>query len=145
MPDAAGTFIGQKTLTGDYTSTTTIDAKQTDATAGLAAIGDDKNVLSILFTKNKIKLVTLKNGIDSTIAQNSVRAKTKIYLKMQVTEGRYFTYSYSTNGKDYTVLNKKPVDGIYLPPWDRGIRTGLISKGNPNQKAVFESFGMISN
>ena len=145
LPEAAGAFIGQKTLTGNYTSTTTVDAKQTSATAGLAAIGDEKNVLSILFTKNKIKVVALKNGVDSTIAQNSVSAKTKIYLKMQVTEGRYFTYSYSTNGKNYTVLNKKPADGIYLPPWDRGIRAGLISKGNPDQKTVFESFRMISN
>ncbi|HEX8676167.1 MAG TPA: hypothetical protein VF700_03050 [Segetibacter sp.] len=132
-------------MTGNYTSTTTVDTKQTNATAGLAAIGDEKNVLSILFAKNKIKVVALKNGVDSTIAQNSVSAKTKIYLKMQVTEGRYFTYSYSTNGKNYTVLNKKPADGIYLPPWDRGIRAGLISKGNPNQKAVFESLRMISN
>jgi beta-xylosidase len=145
LPEAAGAFIGRKTLTGNYTSTTTVDTKQTNATAGLAAIGDEKNVLSILFAKNKIKVVALKNGVDSTIAQNSVSAKTKIYLKMQVSEGRYFTYSYSTNGKNYTVLNKKPADGIYLPPWDRGIRAGLISKGNPNQKAVFESFRMISN
>lgn len=145
LAEPAGAFIGQKTRTGDYTAITIVNAKRTNATAGLAAIGDEKNVLSILATRNKIKVVALKNGIDSTIAQNTKRAKNKIYLKMQVKEGRYFTYSYSTNGNNYSVLNKKPIDGIYLPPWDRGLRAGLISKGNPDQEAVFESFKMIND
>ncbi len=145
LPVAAGSFIGQKILTGDYNATVTVKTKKTDAVAGLAAIGDDKNVLSILFNKDTIKLVALKNGIDSTIALNSIKAKKKIYLKMQVTGGRYFTYSYSTNGNDYTVLNEKPVDGIFLPPWDRRVRAGLISKGYPDQKAFFDAFEMISD
>lgn len=145
LPVAAGAFIGRKTLSGNYNAAVIIKTKKTDAVAGLAAIGDDKNVLSVLFANDTIRLIALKNGIDSTIALNAIKAKKKISLKMQVTEGRYFTYSYSTNGNDYIVLNEKPIDGTFLPPWDRAVRAGVISKGNPGQKAVFDSFEMINN
>jgi hypothetical protein len=39
-------------------------------------------------------------------------------------------------------MNTTPVDGSFLPPWDRAVRAGLIAKGTAGQKAVFERFEM---
>jgi hypothetical protein len=64
---------------------------------------------------------------------------------MQAKDGRYFTFLYSIDGSDYTALNNNPIDAIFLPPWDRAVRAGLIAKGDSAKKAVFESFEMVSD
>jgi len=144
-PVSSGAFLGQKILTGDYTATTTIVKKGTDAAAGIGAIGDDKNTLSVLYENDSVKLVQLKEDTAKVLAVRPLKAKKEINLKMQATGGRYFTFSYAADGADYTIINDKPVDAIFLPPWDRAVRAGLVSKGSSDGKAVFESFEMVSD
>lgn len=144
LPVKAGAFIGQKILTGDYTATATIKKKETDAAAGIAAIGDDHNTLSLLYSNDSVRLVRLKDDTGRVIASQTIAVKKRLEMKMQVTGGRYFTFLYSADGADFIPINDKPVDAIFLPPWDRAVRVGLISKGNTEQKAVFESFDMKS-
>jgi beta-xylosidase len=142
---AAGAFLGQKILTGDYTATVEIKKNETSAAAGIGAIGDDKNTLSILYSNDSLKLVKLKEDTATIISLALVNAKKKINLRMQAKGGRYFTFEYSVDGAPYKALNEKPVDAIFLPPWDRAVRVGLIAKGEPDKKVVFESFEMTSN
>ena len=59
---------------------------------------------------------------------------------MQVANGKDITFLYSLDGKDFKTVNSQPADGSYLPPWDRSIRVGLLSKGNEGQKAIFDRF-----
>jgi hypothetical protein len=37
-------------------------------------------------------------------------------------------------------MNEVLVSGNFIPPWDRAVRVGLISRGPANQQAVFNSF-----
>ena len=53
-------------------------------------------------------------------------------------------FYYSKDGKNYRVLNDTPVNGSFLPPWDRAVRAGVISKAASNEKAVFENFNLTS-
>ncbi|HEX8277961.1 MAG TPA: glycoside hydrolase, partial [Segetibacter sp.] len=144
-PVSAGAFLGQKILTGDYTATTIIKRKETDAAAGIGAIGDDRNTLSLLYRGDSVKLVRLKDDTATIVAAASIEVKKNIGLRMQAKGGRYFTFLYSADGSAYTALNDKPIDAIFLPPWDRAVRAGLIAKGDPASKAVFESFEMVSD
>jgi xylan 1,4-beta-xylosidase len=64
---------------------------------------------------------------------------------MQVKNNKDITFSYSMDGKFYKGLNKGPVDASFLPPWDRGVRVGLVAEGNPSQKAVFKNFSIKSS
>lgn len=143
-PVSSGAFLGQKILTGDYSATTSIRKKGTDADAGLAAIGDDKSTLSLLYTGDSVRLIKLKEDTATTVAAKAISVNERVNLKMTVTAGRYFTFSYAPDGGEYTVINEKPVDAIFLPPWDRAVRAGLISKGSRSQKVVFENFELVS-
>ncbi|MDB5250183.1 MAG: xylB [Segetibacter sp.] len=145
LPVSAGAFVGHKITTGDYSATTTIRKKDTDAASGIGAIGDERNTLSVFFSGDTIKLVRLKDDSALTVASRKVDVKKKLDLKMEAKGGRYFTFSYSADGEDFVTLNDKPIDAIFLPPWDRAVRAGLVAKGNAGQKAVFESFELVSN
>jgi xylan 1,4-beta-xylosidase len=140
---SAGSFVGQKILTGDFTATTAVIKKGTKADAGIAAIGDDKNTLSLLYTDDSVRVVKLKDDSLFTLASLPLPAKKVVNFKMQATGGRYYTFSAAADGGPFTTINSKPIDGIFLPPWDRGIRAGLVAKGNG--KAIFEDFKMTSD
>lgn len=62
---------------------------------------------------------------------------------MRVKDGKDVTFSYSHNEGSPKVLNNEPIDGSYLPPWDRALRIGVAAKGNASQKAVFEEFEVM--
>jgi len=140
----SGAFLGQKILIGDFTATTTIQKKGTKSAAGFGAIGDDKNVLSVLYSDDSVRLIKLKEDTVTTLAVRPLSAQKNVNFKMQVTGGRYYTFSYAADGGAYTVINEKPVDAIFLPPWDRAVRAGLFSRGRSG-KAVFDSFEMVSD
>jgi xylan 1,4-beta-xylosidase len=60
-------------------------------------------------------------------------------LRVKSSGGRKLQFSY-VNGASGApmMLNKEPVDGGYLPPWDRAVRVGLVVIG----KGVGEFEGM---
>jgi beta-xylosidase len=140
MPSPSGAYLGVKTLSGNYTSTVEVKTKRTNAASGIGAIGDDKNTVSVLYNDNVIKLVQLKEGIESEVLQKKINVRGKIYLQMQVKNGKDLTFFYSLDGKNFQQLNATPVDGRFLPPWDRSLRVGLIAKGETDQKVSFNKF-----
>jgi xylan 1,4-beta-xylosidase len=138
-----GAFIGQKILSGDFTATANLIKKGTRSNAGIAAIGDDKNTLSLLYHRDSVRLIKLKDDTTTTLASVAVAAKQSVSFKMQATGGRYYTFSVAADGGPFTTVNPKPIDGLFLPPWDRAVRAGLISKGKG--KAKFDSFQLVSD
>ena len=141
MPSSSGAYIGTKTTSGTYTATAEIKTKRTTATAGIGLIGDDKNTVSALLKDGVLKIIQLKDGKETEVGQGNVNAKKEAYVQMQVSNGKDIVFLYSTDGKRFQPIGK-PVDGSYLPPWDRALRVGLIAKGNANQKATFDNFTM---
>ncbi|MEJ7828777.1 MAG: family 43 glycosylhydrolase [Segetibacter sp.] len=137
---ASGSYLGQKILWPNYTATTAILTKGRDAIAGLGAIGDDENTLSVVLSEDRISVIQLKRNKDTTLLEKSIDRSKRVYLRMTVEGGKDYTFLYSTDGKNFQALNDKPVSGMYLPPWDRAVRAGLISKGNNNQYATFDWF-----
>jgi beta-xylosidase len=141
---SSGAYLGQKIYWGDYTATTAILTKEQDAIAGLGAIGDDENTLSVVLSGDKIKVNQLKKNKDTTLSEKSIGRSKRVYLRMNVHGGKDYNFSYSTDGNNFHTLNDKPISGMYLPPWDRAVRAGLISKGNNNQHATFDWFRLDS-
>ena len=139
-----GAFIGQKTLSSDYTAQVMVNNRKSDAVAGLAAIGDERNVVSVLAGKDSIRVVQVRAGREMVLASRPQKTGKKLFLKMEVKNGKDVQFFYSNKDNNYQVLNETPVNGAFLPPWDRAVRVGVISKGNPEQKAVFKDFQLIS-
>jgi beta-xylosidase len=140
---SAGAFMGQKILTGDFTARVDLLKKGTKPSAGIAAIGDDKNTLSLLYSGDSVRLIKLKDDTATVLASLPLTAKQAVNFKMQATGGRYYTFSVAADNGSFTPVNTKPIDGLFLPPWDRAVRAGVVSKGNG--KAKFASFQMAGD
>lgn len=140
QPGISGSFIGQRILSDDYTATTLVRAKQSTSSAGLAAIGDDDDIVSVLLRNNQLEISRVKSGFESIIGIYEIPASDTVYLQMWVRDKYRISFLYSINGKDFKELNQNPVVATYLPPWDNPPRAGLISRGNINEEAVFDKF-----
>ena len=144
-PTVTGAFVAQKTLGADYTADVVILNNRTNATAGLAAIGDEKNTVSIVSAGDSVMVVQLRNGKPTVIASRALSKRKKLHLRMQVKNGKDISFFYSTKNNEYQPLNETPVNGAFLPPWDRAVRVGLISKGNSQHISVFKDFTLTTS
>ena len=144
LPAPSGAFIGQKTYSAAYDASVQIKLKKSSAGAGIAAIGDDNNMIRAVLQNDSIKIVQLKDGRDSVLHGTQVKRTRNAFLKMEVRNGKDLTFFISEKGKAFTALNATPVDAAFLPPWDRAVRVGLIAEGVPDQTAVFKKFSLAS-
>ncbi|MGZ5192129.1 MAG: glycoside hydrolase family 43 protein, partial [Flavisolibacter sp.] len=141
MPGSTGAFLGHKIVSANFTATTKIHLKKSDASTGLAVIGDDNNMIAALFTGDSLKLVRIKAGKEEVITSKILSKSKKMNLQVRVVNGKDISFYY---GNNFLPLHDLPLDGSYLPPWDRAIRVGLISKGTPGTKAVYDRFELAN-
>lgn len=134
----SGAFVGLKTLAGNYHSEVTV--LPSTAEAGIALIGDDKNMVRCLVSSGSIIVSHLRDDKETIVWKQSVTSTPSIRIRMEVKDGKEITFTYSANGSGFVKAHDQPIDGHFLPPWDRAVRVGLVSKGSASQKAVFEFF-----
>jgi hypothetical protein len=135
--------MGQKTSGGNYSATIRI-RKKSKADAGIAAIGDEKNLLGAFYRKGRVELTEVRDGKSKHLNfMISNIHKKNVTLRMTVRQGKTYSFYYSFDGKNFTLLNPDPVDGSYLPPWDRAVRAGIAGKGGDGKKAIFDEFEII--
>ncbi len=144
LPDVTGAFMGQATLAGNYIASTIINTSKSTARAGIAAIGDEKNMISCLYGNGKLTVVEVKDGKEKELFTKKIEAGKQIALQMRVKDGGNISFSYALKKEDFIPLHEAPVNGKFLPPWDRAVRAGLVSKGTVDKVAVFKEFEMTS-
>jgi xylan 1,4-beta-xylosidase len=137
---AGGAFVAVKALAPNFQAETTVIPSATSA--GLGLIGDDQNMVRVLVTSNTITVSKLERDKEAVVTQQPISTVRPVKLRMEVKGGHEITFAYSTDGSNFTSLTPTPIDGKYLPPWDRAVRIGLIGKGNGGQNASFESFSV---
>jgi beta-xylosidase len=135
----AGATIARSTLLGDYVAETEVSADPT-VRAGLAAVGDGDNALGISVLANKVMVWRLGNGMSQLVAEGAAPIKTQ--LRMTAAKGH--VYSFATSGDSGVTwepigsyVDSQAVDPD-LPPWDRGVRVGLVASGPAGATAKFE-------
>ena len=150
-PDKGGAALGRHTLTGTYTATTTLltpAALPAGTTAGLAAHGDPKNALALTAGGGKLQLWERRDGKQQVLAETPLPATAgkAVQLRMQVTGGNSYRFSYSADGTTWTnpLPNDGAINGQFLPPWDRGVRVGVLAQGPTSVTAAFERFTLNS-
>lgn len=144
LPSVSGAYLGTKIFSANYSATALLRTDKSNSAAGVGFIGDDKNVISMLFDDNKLTLVQLQDGKETNVVTRKLKAKNRLWIRGEVSANTMIRFYYSKDGKNYKVLNDNPVNGSFLPPWDRAVRAGVISKGAANEKAVFENFNLTS-
>ncbi|HWJ91333.1 MAG TPA: family 43 glycosylhydrolase [Flavisolibacter sp.] len=136
----SGSYVAQKIMKADYTATTFVKAKKSSAIPGIAAIGDEKNMVSAQYTSGSVNVIVLRDGREELLTSGKIGAQKNLWLRLRSQNGKDLFLSYSINGKDFIALNELPIDGSFLPPWDRAVRVGIISKGSADQKAAYDGF-----
>jgi xylan 1,4-beta-xylosidase len=137
-PSNGGAFIGFKTLSSNYQAE--IVLLPSTAASGIGLVGDDKNMIRLLVSGSELIVSKLENDKETVVIKQSITSSPRIYLRMDVSNGSHVSFSYSIDGTSFVKINDNAVDGHALPPWDRAVRVGLISKGEVSQKTVIESF-----
>lgn len=144
LPSVSGAYVGRSVLTSNYNANVTLQKKSSSG-AGLALIGDDKNIVYASVLNNKIQLIKIKQGKTEVLAEKSIKMPSRLVLRVQVENNTQAFFSYSEDGVLFTMLNDNIADISYLPPWDRAVRVGLVSKGSIGQAAFFEKFMLSSD
>ncbi|MGB8193259.1 MAG: glycoside hydrolase family 43 protein [Chitinophagaceae bacterium] len=136
-------YLGQKTYSNHYDIVAAINTKRSDTEVGIGAIGDDADQVNVLYGNDTIRVMMLKDNKETIVGKWPVsgRNENTLSLKMSVQNGKDISFYY-TYGTVYTMLNEIPVDGSFLPPWDRAVRAGLIVRGQAGRKGVYEWFEM---
>ena len=135
-----GNFLAQKTITGDYTASVKLDLQKSTANGGIAIIGDEKNLVALVYRENAFHLLQVKDGNEIELSQKPLSLGKQCYLQIKVKGANNASFYFSTDGKKYFVINSTPIDIKYLPPWDRAVRAGVIAHGANDKQAVFDDF-----
>ncbi|GAB3559741.1 family 43 glycosylhydrolase [Spirosoma fluminis] len=144
QPDKIGEYIAHRTTAGNYTAQTTIRRQISTAEAGLALIGDDDNAVGISLANGQTTVWKREKGVDQKLATANVVTGETITLRSTVKNGKTISFAYSVDGKPFVSVDTSPIDGSFLPPWDRAVRVGLTAKGNREQAALFDAFTITS-
>jgi xylan 1,4-beta-xylosidase len=143
LPVTSGAYIGQSILSGKYSAEVTVQ-KNSTSQAGLALIGDDKNIVYAVVDSNAVRLVQVKKGEAEVIAAATIGKLLDVSIRVAVKNNTEVTFAYSTDGKRFTTLNTNAAHIAYLPPWDRAVRVGLVSKGPVEKAAFFKNFILVN-
>jgi xylan 1,4-beta-xylosidase len=144
-PDKGGAALGRPTLAANYSATTTLlnpASLPAGALAGLAALGDPSNALGLLAGGGKLQVQELRDGKTRTLAEAALPAGAALHLRVQDQGGSHYRFAYSPDGRTWTELLPagQAADGSFLPPWDRGVRVGVVAQGPATATATFERF-----
>lgn len=135
-------FLGQKTYTANYEVVVTLRQDKSTAEAGAAIIGDDKNYAAAIVKGRKVQLVEVRNGKSTVVNTQDIGRNKKIKFKIVVSNTTQLDFHYAETGNDFKLLGTAKAEG--LPPWDRALRAGLISKGTAQQVGIFDDFSLQS-
>jgi hypothetical protein len=104
-------------------------------------VGDLNNALGVWVKEGQISLWQTKGDTTRTVAQQKLPKGQTVQLRMTAAEGHQYRFAWSPDGSTWNELNAdKPLDGSYLPPWDRGIRVGLLARGPAGSDVQFDWF-----
>jgi hypothetical protein len=142
--DKSGAFLGQKTYTANYDAEVTL-IPPFSAEAGIGVIGDEKNLIAATIKNDLFTVRKIEKDEETIVFEKKIPFNDEVYLRLKVTDVKDLTFEYSDDCRKYIALGNKSIDAFYLPPWDRAVRVGLISKGSPNLQSFFDNFVLRNN
>jgi beta-xylosidase len=145
--DLLGGVLAVKTTSGQYSAETVLrrDHWEAGTVAGLSAFGDLDNALGLAFDGEKLRLWRRAHKKDETVMSVDAPTGERLFLKLNARDGHKMTFSMSADGQNWQqVAPEAPLEGNYLPPWDRGIRVALTVGGGTEAAATFEAMRVVS-
>ncbi|GAB2515378.1 glycoside hydrolase family 43 protein [Spirosoma aerophilum] len=125
----AGTFQGLVVKNGTYTLVADL-VPQTDLLQSLCLYGDAQNQLGIGIRQGTLELWQIKAGTRTILKTQPMPANSSLAtLQLRSKRGQFYEFGwYTTDGK-YHPMTNTPLDGSFLPRWDRAPRVGVSVRG----------------
>ncbi len=127
--DTAGTFLGWVLKGGAFRFSATIYPQQ-DLLQSICLYGDSKNKLGLGVRAGQLELWQVKDGVRSVL-KTEILADTAqpVTLQLQSRAGRFYQLGWGPDAKNIKLLAEAPLDGSFLPRWDRAPRAGISLSG----------------
>jgi xylan 1,4-beta-xylosidase len=124
-----------------FVAETSVDTRQLAAAsfAGLVVYGDRANHLALVTDGKTIQLWLQRKGARTTIAETGVPADAAIRLRVSCVDGDKFRFAVQEKSGTWKEIAAQ-TDGSFLPPWDRGVRTGVYVAGPDKATGSFDYF-----
>jgi len=89
-----------------------------------------------------LRVQECRAGQSKVLAETALPGTPALYLRMQAQGGNQYRFAWSTDGRTWTAMQPpgETADGRFLPPWDRGVRVGVVAQGPASATAAFERF-----
>jgi hypothetical protein len=100
--------------------------------------GDRVNHLALVTDGKTLQLWSQRRGERATVAESQVTSSPTIRLRVACIDGSLFRFAVQGANGAWTEVAGQ-TDGSFLPPWDRGVRTGVYVAGD-GASAAFDYF-----
>lgn len=124
-----------------FVAETAVDARKLTggALAGVAVYGDRVNHLALVTDGKIVQLWNQRRNQRTKVSETAAPKGDVIKLRIACIDGNRFRFALQdATGKWAEFAGE--TDGSFLPPWDRGVRTGVYVGGPAGAKASFDYF-----
>ncbi len=124
-----GTFLGLVVKKGTYTLSADI-VPQASLLQSLCVYGDAQNQVGIGIRPGAIELWQIKAGTRQVLKTHLLPAGTpSVTLQIRSQKGQFYEFGWRTEAGDYQPITDAPLNGSFLPRWDRAPRIGIGLNG----------------
>ncbi len=149
-PGGSGAVLGHGIFAAGYTAQVALAspaAVPAGTTAGLAVVGNADNALALTAGGHKLQLWRREKGQQQVLAEAPLPATAgPLLLRLRVAGATQYQFDYSANGgRTWQTLpgaGAASITGDFLPPWDLGVRVGVLAQGPATSTATFDNFSL---
>lgn len=132
----AGTFLGLVINKGIYTLSADV-VPQADLLQSLCVYGDAQNQLGIGIRPGSLELWQIKAGTRRVIKTESIpEGSSLVNLQIRSKGGQFYEFGWRTKDGAYKWMTDAPLDGSFLPRWDRAPRAGIGLSGKAQASSL---------
>jgi xylan 1,4-beta-xylosidase len=143
-PDSAG-FLGWVLKGGTFTFSADI-RPQVQLQQSICLYGDAGNALGLGVRHGWLELWQLKDGVRTVLKTIAVGDTAQsVTVQLQSHAGRFYQFSWAAGSGKVQRLTKTPLDGAFLPRWDRAPRAGIYVSGQAKESSRVQAINMTYN
>ncbi|MGV3557069.1 glycoside hydrolase family 43 protein [Larkinella arboricola] len=135
----AGSFLGLVIKNGTYLLSATVDPKP-DVLQSVSLYGDAKNALGLGVREGMLELWQVKDGVRQVLKSQPLPATSApVTLQLKSRFGQFYDFYWASGEDKPKPFTSSPVDGAFLPRWDRAPRVGLSVSGEQQGRGSVRS------
>jgi beta-xylosidase len=138
----AGSFLGLVIKDGTYTFSADVKPNS-DVWQSICLYGDSENALGLGVKNSTVELWQVKEGVRTVLNTQSIKSGTSLLtLQLDSRLGQFYSFSWLESNGTPSLVNQSPIDGTFLPRWDRAPRVGLSVSGSTGGHGAVEKLQM---